>query len=414
MKLGVNIIDVQRKNRCIVLQALMAAGEISRVDLARITELNKATITNIIREFLEIGIVKEIGQIESSNGRKVAGIRLEMRDAVSVILSIRKDRFGTAICNMRGEIEHYVQIPYRDDNDINKILKQYKEEIEKQVEYCREKHLKIMGLAAATLGWLYRENGHYYIHATNAPVLAEVDIKETLEQMFPNMEVWVDHDANMSALAEWNVLVRKQEKMPESLLSIVGGLGFGGGIIIRGEVYGGYNGIAGEVGHMGINCITGQNGKYGNFRGTWENYASPFAIRELVLENRMDYPDTIISEHARLDEIYEAYEKGDDLAEWVMNRSARYMAYGITSLVFILNPEVIVLGDEIIRSEKYEKQLWKYLKQNLPELLYKKLNIKFSEMGESGILVGAGIAMVKHYLRTYKMIDFITECYSEK
>lgn len=51
----------------------MEHPEISRVDLVRITELNKATITNIIRDFLEMGIVKAIGQISSSNGRKVVG-----------------------------------------------------------------------------------------------------------------------------------------------------------------------------------------------------------------------------------------------------------------------------------------------------------------------------------------------------
>lgn len=414
MKLGSNIIDVQRKNRCIVLQTLLEYEEISRVDLVRITELNKATITNIIHEFLELGIVKEIGQIESSNGRKVAGLKLCMDNAVSVILSIRKDRVGAAVCNIRGEIANYVQVFYRDDSDIHKLLKQYKEEIEKQLDYCKQKGLNVLGIAAATLGWLYREEERYYIHATDAPILAEVDIKGALSEMFPGMEIWVDHDANMSALAEWHAFSRKGEKMPESLLSIVGGIGFGGGIIIRGEVYGGYNGIAGEVGHMGINCITNHGGKHGNFGGDWETYASPMAIRNMILEHLVDYPDTIIKENAKLNEIYEAYEQGDDLAEWVINRSVRYMAYGLTSLVFILNPEVIVLGDEIIRSEKYEKQLYKYMKLYLPEILYKSLNIKFSEMGESGILIGAGLAMVKHYLRTNKMIDFIIKYYTHE
>ena len=50
MKLGINIEDVQKKNRCIVLQTLMEHSEISRVDLVRITNLNKATITNIIQK----------------------------------------------------------------------------------------------------------------------------------------------------------------------------------------------------------------------------------------------------------------------------------------------------------------------------------------------------------------------------
>ena len=409
MKLGSNIIDIQKKNRCIVLQTLMEHPEISRVDLSHITELNKATITNIIRDFLEMGIVKNVGRISSKDGRKVAGISLCMYDVVAVILCIRKDYVAAAVCNVHGEIENYVKVSYRDDSDINKILKQYKREVEKQLSYCKEKQLKVLGLSVATLGWLFREENRFYIRADDVEVLGEVDIKGAFMGMFPDLEVWVDHDANMSALAEWNKFGKKSDRMPESLLSIVGGIGFGGGIIIRGEVFGGHCGIAGEVGHMGINCLTRRHGKNSDFGGIWEDYASPLSIRDNVREHFMDYPETILSEECTLEQIYDAYDKGDDLAEWAMKRAARYLAYGLTSLIFVLNPEVIVLGDEIIRSEKFSKQLYGYMKKFLPVELYRTLNIQFSEYDKNGILVGAGLAMVKHYLRTYEMIDFMMD-----
>lgn len=414
MKLGSNIIDIQKRNRCIVLQTLMEHPEISRVDLVHITELNKATITNIIRDFLELGIVKNVGRISSKDGRKVAGISLCMYDVVAVILCIRKDYVAAAVCNIHGEIANYVKVPYRDDSDIKKILKQYKQEVEKQLIYCEDENLKVLGLSVATLGWLFREQDRFYIRADDVEVLGEVDIKGAFRHMFPDMEVWVDHDANMSALAEWNKFGKKSDKMPESLLSIVGGIGFGGGIIIRGEVFGGHCGIAGEVGHMGINCLTRRHGKNSDFSGIWEDYASPLSIRDNVRENWMDYQETTLSEDCTLEQIYQAYETGDDLAEWAMKRAARYLAYGLTSLIFVLNPEVIVLGDEIIRSEKFSKQLYGYMRKFLPQELYRTLNIQFSEYDRSGILVGSGLAMVKHYLRTYEMMDFIVEGYKKK
>lgn len=409
MKLGSNIIDIHKKNRCIVLQTLMEYPEISRVDLVRITELNKATITNIIQEFLEMGIVKEVGKIRASNGRKVAGIGLCMEDVVSVILCIRKNYVEVAVCNVHGQIDNYVQKEYRDENDIEEIFAQYKEEADGQLRYCRENHLKVLGISVATLGWLYHEGDRYYIHADDAPVFDDVDIKQAFRDMYPGLEVWVDHDANMSALAEWYTLGKKNGQKPESLLSIVGGIGFGGGLIIRGEVFDGRNGIAGEVGHMGINGLTRRRGKNGDYGGTWEEYASPTAIKDMTLENWIDFPGTTLPEEPTLEQIYDAYEAGDELAEWVMNRAARYLAYGLTGLIFILNPEVVVLGDKVIRSEKFEKKLYSYMKRFLPELLYRSLNIQFSQIEKGGILVGAGLAMVKHYLRTYKMIDFVAE-----
>lgn len=413
MKLGSNIIDIQKKNRCIVLQTLMEHPEISRVDLVRITELNKATITNIVREFLEIGIVKEIGQIEASNGRKVAGISLRMDDVATVILCVRKNYVATAVCDVHGHIAHYTKAVYNDDSDIQKILKQYKEETEKQLQYCEEKGLKVLGISVAALGWLYRDGEHYYIKADAIQVLGEVDIKGAFMEMFPGYEIWVDHDANMSALAEWNDFGKREGRLPESLLNVICGLGFGGGIIIRGEVFSGFNGIAGEVGHMGVNCMTRRNGRGSDFSGFWEDYASPTAIQESVWESWADYPETILPENATLEQIYSAYEEGDELAERVMVRAARHLAYGLTGLIFVLNPEVIVLGDEVIRSKKFEVQLNSYMKRFLPEMLYRTLNIKFSRFDKDGILIGAGLAMVKHYLRTYKMIDFITEMYKK-
>ena len=69
------------------------------------------------------------------------------------------------------------------------------------------------------------------------------------------------------------------------MLNIVGDVGFGGGIIINGEVFSGYNGIAGEIGHMGINPLKGSfvptSGAL-HYSGLFENYASPRALQESI------------------------------------------------------------------------------------------------------------------------------------
>lgn len=412
MKLGINIEDVQKRNRCIVLQALMEHSEISRVDLVRITNLNKATITNIIQNFLDLGIVKNVGSITSSNGRKVAGLSLCMEDTVSIVLCIRKSHFRTAICNIKGEISNCRDIRYKDGEDLSKVLEQYEEALLQQLSYCRERGLRILGISVATLGWLMKKENSYYMKVDDVKIFDGVDIKRLIQEMFPDYEVWVEHDAKACALAEWNELGKTSEYKPESLLCIVGGLGFGGGIVINGEVFSGYNGIAGEVGHLGVNCNTRKYSKRQDYAGLWEEYASPTSIQERVQEHLWEYPDTVLHEEATLDEIYAAYEKGDALAEWAMNQSAHYMAYGLVGLTYVINPEVIIFSDEVIQSEKFEAQLRSEMKGLLPDVLYETLNIRFSSLGKDGIMIGAGLAMTKHYLRTYQMIDFINENYA--
>lgn len=406
--------DLQKKNRSIILQTLMKYSPISRIDLSRMTELNKATITAIIREFLELGIVKNVGSILASNGRKVAGISLCMEEVVTIVLRIKAHSFNICLCDINGGLEEIKEIKYENDVDIYAILRQLQQQIDNAIAYCEVKKKKILGISIATLGWLYHHDNKYYIKTDGVPVLGEVDFKEELSKSYPERELWIDHDANMSALAEWQFFCDTEARTPGSMLSIVGGIGFGGGIIIGGEVFSGHNGIAGEVGHMGINCLNVHKERFENgasYGGKFEDYASPLSLRRLVVENLYDYPDSKLTEESSLEEIYRAYEVEDRLAVWAVNRIARYLAYGLTGLIFILNPEVIVLGDEVIKSEMFSKQLHKYLKLFLPEELYENLDIRFSSYDKNGVLIGAGKAMIKHYFRTQKFMDFVLAQY---
>ncbi|MBR3898718.1 MAG: ROK family protein, partial [Elusimicrobiaceae bacterium] len=97
--------------------------------------------------------------------------------------------------------------------------------------------------------------------------------------------------------------------------------------------------------------------------------------------------------HATLGDIYDAYNQGDPLAEWAVNRMARFMAYGLAGLVYTLDPEVIVLGDEIPCCEKFKGILFKFLADFLPDDLLDGLKIRFSTFVGDSSLVGAGIML---------------------
>lgn len=92
---------------------------------------------------------------------------------------------------------------------------------------------------------------------------------------------------------------------------------------------------------------------------------------------------------------------------WAVNRVARLLAYGLTGLIFILNPDVIILGDKIIRSERFLQKLRSNLKDMLPSILYERLDLRLSKFDENSVLLGASIAMTKYYLETHKIIDLL-------
>ncbi len=410
MKLGRNINDVQRSNRCLVFDTLLRESPISRVDLSRFTGLNKATITNIIQDYIARGIAEDVGSINSSNGRKVAGVSLLKEKISSIIVRIQANQLIFTICNLQNEFSSMRVVPYQSNTEKPDLVEQLLiENIRELLTICGKQKQKLLGVSVATLGWLFRKNGNYTIKADIAPVLSKIDLKTLFEKYFPEQELYIEHDAKVSALAEWDYFCKK-EYTPTSMLNIVGDIGFGGGIVIEGKVFSGFNGIAGEVGHLGIDPNNGsffqKNGRI-HYSGLFENYASPLALKKRIVENLPEFPDSVISENSSIYEIYEAYEQGDNLAEFCIQKMARYLAYGLTSIIFILNPEIIVFGDKMIRSEKFYTKLKKYLAMFLPEELIRETKIRVSDYQDKGVLLGANIALIKHFIQTKKLLDFL-------
>ena len=222
--------------------------------------------------------------------------------------------------------------------------------------------------------------------------------------------MFIEHDAKVSALAEFDTYCRETGNMPQVMLNIVGDIGLGGGIVINGEVYSGYSGIAGEVGHLGINPLQGgftSSSGSTHYTGLLENYSSPLAIRQLILENLAEFQNTILTAKSTLEEIYKAYDDGDTLAEFCINKTARYLAYGLTGIIFVLNPQVIVLSDKMIKSQKYYDRLNYNLKMLLPKELYEVTEIRFSRYQEKGVLIGTNLGLLKYLIKTRHIAEFL-------
>ena len=114
-----------------------------------------------------------------------------------------------------------------------------------------------------------------------------------------------------------------------------------------------------------------------------------------------------LTSSASLEDIYTAYDQGDALATWAVNRMARFLAYGLAGLVFTLDPEIIVLGDEIPRSEKFRNSLHKFIGNYLSDSLQAGLKIRFSDYAGDISLYGAGIMLATEMMQTGKILECI-------
>ena len=402
--------DLQCANKALILRNIYEHAPISRINLSKTTGLNKATVSTIVHDFLEAGLIRENGIILTDSGRKSIGLELNMEHFASVVVRIKRNHILSATYDLQDNLKNVRSELYTDSFRFSSILDQIEQEINTQLAYCHANHTAVLGISIATLGPLFSRNGEYKLQVDGFRTLSEGDIYREISSRFPDYYILMNHDANASAVAELRSFVKAEGYRPDVFLSVVCGVGISSGILIDGKLLRGYHGTAGEIGHLGINCFVTHKGINSDIQfshSVYEEFASPASMQRALIEHLYDYPDTTLTSSASLVDIYEAYDQGDSLATWAVNRMARFLAYGLAGLIFTLDPEAIVLGDEIPRSEKFRNSLNKFMDDYLPEGLRNGLKIRFSNYTGDSSLSGAGIMLATDMMRTGKILECI-------
>lgn len=209
------------------------------------------------------------------------------------------------------------------------------------------------------------------------------NIKNWLSSMF-NIPVYLDNDANTAALAEARLGCGKNYNL---VFYITLGSGVGGGFIIDGEIYHGKSLCESEFGHVRIN-------KAGD---TIESSCSGWALNNKLGEYIRDKPDGILANLVKSKNedpskcLLESIKKGDSKAKVIFDEMIDNLAFGLSHVVHILNPDIIVIGGGLSLIGEYvtnsiSKKLPQYLmssmKNSLPE-------IKIAHLKEDVVPIGA-------------------------
>ena len=172
----------------------------------------------------------------------------------------------------------------------------------------------------------------------------------------------LSNDANCAALAE---TVAGAAVGCRNMVLITLGTGVGGGIIVDGRIVSGLGGAGGEPGHSllvldGEPCTCGR-------RGCWEVYASATALIRQGREAAAAHPTSLLNRYPELTgrDVFDAADAGDEAAQAVLERYYVYVAAGITDLVNILSPEMVLIGGGISRQgERLLRPIRRYVAAN--------------------------------------------------
>jgi glucokinase len=173
----------------------------------------------------------------------------------------------------------------------------------------------------------------------------DLSLKKELEKQL-QLPVFLGNDCNVCTLGVHEV---ELEGKPRNMVGVFLGTGIGGGLIIDGKLFTGFNRTAGEVGHMVLE-VNGPKCSCGN-RGCWEALASRSALFRQVAEAVKGGQKTVLTEmlgndlkDLRSGDLRKAIKQGDKFVEHIVEEAAKYTGVAVANLINILSPEVVIIG----------------------------------------------------------------------
>lgn len=222
--------------------------------------------------------------------------------------------------------------------------------------------------------------------------LANARLGDLLEDV-SGKSVFLENDANCALLGEVKLGAARGAK---NAVMLTLGTGIGSGILVDGKIYSGFNCFGGEIGHMvivsgGALCSCGR-------KGCFERYASASALVRMTREAMERDRSTVLWEISDGDlekvsgiTVFEGQKRGDLRAQEILNRYVQYLADGVTNVINILQPEVLVIGGGL---GSQGEELLNPLRKLVDAQVYSKgakaqTQIVSSQLGNDAGIIGA-------------------------
>ncbi len=330
--------QTKQLNRDLVLKLIFDHETISRAEVARLTKLTRATVSEIVTGLMDEGLVEEIGYGESIGGKAPILLSLVADSRYLIGLNLAKDKFVGAVVNLRGQIKEMLEFPVNERDGVQALQLVYQ-----MLDQLTAKGWKpLVGIGIGTPGLVNTREG-VVVNAVNLD-WQDLTLAQLLEARY-RLPVSILNDSQATAIGEF--VYGQDHPADSNLIVITVKHGIGAGILIHGRLFQGDGGGAGEIGHVVVQ-EDGALCRCGN-RGCLETIASAHAVVRRVQALAGEYPQSPLAKNpaAGLAEIEAAWRAGDALAQRVMSDAAHYLGGAIAALVGVLNIQKIVLTGDL-------------------------------------------------------------------
>ena len=365
-------------------------GDNTLADLGKELDLSVPTVTKMVGELIDDGIVMDFGKIETPGGRRPNIYGLNQNSGYFIGVDICHSHVNIGITDFKGElISDELSIPFIESQPQERFQRLC-EIITQFIHNSKVPKHKILSMGINISGRVNTLTGHSY----SSFYFDERPLTEMFENEL-NINVSIDNDSRAMPYGEYIKGCVNGEK---NVLYVNVSWGLGLGIIVGGQLYYGKSGFSGEFGHIPAfgNEILCHCGK----KGCLETEASGLALHRKFLEKLHSGHSSLLTQKSgynpnapiSLNDIIEVALQEDMLAIELIEEIGNSLGKHIAGLINLFNPELVVIGGTLAYAGDYLMlPLRSAIRKYSLNLVSKDSTIKVSKLGEKAGLLGASL-----------------------
>ncbi|OGO34485.1 MAG: hypothetical protein A2Z16_16535 [Chloroflexi bacterium RBG_16_54_18] len=378
-------------NRHLVLKTVFEHDLTSRAEIARITSLTRTTVSEMIADLIQEGLVSEVGVGSSLGGKSPILLSLEEDSRYLIGLDLAQDEFRGAIVNLRGKIKHMVTLPLSRQDSREPLALVYQILDKLMQAACQP----VIAISAGTPGLVNTSEG-VVVNAVNQD-WRNLPLASLLQKRY-RLPVFVYNDSQAAAMGEFTY--GSDHQAENNLVVINVGHGIGSGIILNGQLFQGDSGGAGEIGHIVVVLEGGRPCRCGHF-GCLETVASGQALIQQVqstLVAKTGMPSWVSPQPLDLDVVEQLNADGNLLVHELVETAGRYLGLAAAILVGTLNIHRIVLVGEMTRfGQPWLEAVRSSMQQSALATLAQDTQVEIGKLERNTIILGVCALLSNNY-----------------
>jgi len=394
MLTGTNLKYAKLYNVRIVLETIRLYGPLSRIDIARKTELTAQTVSNITRELMEADLVLEVSRIQEGRGAPSILLALNPDGGFSIGLDLDKDHLSGILVDLNGNVRQrlYKELNFPSPDEAMDLLEATARELVANEKVALE---QVWGVGVGLPGPIGVSSGSTVTNVVNPKALqgwSNVPVVNILSGRL-SVPIYLENNASAAALGErWYGAGRHIG----TFFYVYFGAGLGGGLIINGQLFSGHTGNSGELGYMPV--ARPKNGLQLDRPHLGEYFNLPAMYRNL---HEHGY---VVTKPSDLEQLF--HQRNPLLIDW-LQQGVSQLAPLILGIEYLMDPEAIFFGgrlpdvilkEMLIKLETILPTMRIEGKSNKPELLIATSGQDAASLGVATLPLYASFAPIPKLL----------------